>query len=57
VKAESAQRVLSQGDHRLNNRTLNCRPVMKGKVLRDTIKNMDNRRLFLSGIRKFTSEL
>jgi len=29
---------------------------MKGKVLRDSIKSMDCRRLFLSGLRKFTSE-
>lgn len=55
-QAESAQRVLAQREHRLNNRTLNCRPVLKGKVLRDTVKNMDSRRLFLSGLRKFTSE-
>ena len=55
VNASSAQRVLATRVHRLNNRTLNCSPVLKGKHLKDSIKNMDTRRLFLSGIRKITT--
>lgn len=55
VNAISAQRVLSTRNHRLNNRTLFCSPVLKGKNLKESLKNMDGRRLFLSGLRKITS--
>ena len=56
VSSESAQKVLNKGEHLLNNRTLNCSPVMKGKQLKNTVNDLDNRRLFVSGLCKITLE-
>ena len=51
-EVSSAKRVLDHKEHRLNNRILECRPVMKGKMLKESLKRIDNRRVFISNICK-----
>jgi len=52
----SVTQVLSHKKHILDNRILNCRPVMKGRALKKTMKSLDDRRLFLSNLPKDTNE-